>query len=124
MELFDESTPFDMSTRNGSDVMTLASTALDDKWDGSIPKLPPFLTALKKQTQHCKWNAVAPHGILEYTVGTTTFNLLSEYHSIPMANLEAVLPGGTSMEGRSKVTNPYVAWKGEIKSPICFVIVL
>jgi len=38
LKLFDDGTPFDMASRNGAAGMTLASSALPSKWDGSVLK--------------------------------------------------------------------------------------
>ena len=84
LHLFDDATPFDMASRAGSSAMTTASSPLSDLWDGSIDKLPAFLTSLKKRARQAKWNAIAPHGILQYTINGSVLNLLTDYHSIPM----------------------------------------
>ena len=83
LDLFDEATPFDMSSRAGSTAMTIASAALGEKWDGTVTKLPTFLLSLKQRAQDVKWNGAAPHGILTFADNTgTDRNLLDYYHSI------------------------------------------
>ena len=42
LQLFDNGTPFDMSSRAGSAAMTLAASPLSSLWDGTIAKLPPL----------------------------------------------------------------------------------
>ena len=88
LQLFDTSTPFDLSSRSGSAAMAKASSALGSTWDGSIDKLPPFLTALKTRAREAKWNAPAPYGILLYLVNGTSVNLLSDFHSVPESTID------------------------------------
>lgn len=82
LQLFDDSSPFDLSSRAGSSAMAKASSALGSTWDGSINKLPPFLTALKTRAREAKWNAPAPHGILAFLITGVNYNILYEFHSI------------------------------------------
>ena len=84
LTLFDNSTPFDMSSRAGSTAMSLASSPLSSTWDGSVLQLPPFLASLKKRAHEAKWYAPAPHGILTFP----PHDLLSAYHSVTLPTIE------------------------------------
>ena len=90
LELFDASSPFDLSTRAGNAAYAKACSGLEDKWDGSIEKFPSLITGLRDRAIEAKWNATAPNGILMYTINASTiYNLLEQYHSIPLADIEA-----------------------------------
>jgi hypothetical protein len=89
LELFDASSPFDLSSRAGNAAYAKACSGLQDKWDGSIEKFPSLITGLRDRAIEAKWDATAPHGILTFTVGTTDHNLLTAYHSIPLPTIEA-----------------------------------
>ena len=88
LQLFDDSSPFDLSSRAGSAAMSKASSPLGPTWDGTIDKLPPFLTALKARAREAKWNAAAPNGILLFSVNNVSHNILTDFHSIPEATIE------------------------------------
>ena len=89
LELFDASSPFDLSSRAGNSAYARACCGLEDKWDGSIEKFPSLITGLRDRAIEAKWDAASPNGILTYTVGGTNYNLLEAYHSIPLATIEA-----------------------------------
>ena len=88
-ELFDATTPFDLSTRSGSSAYAKASSPLTEKWDGSIDKFPNFIVALMSRASESKWDATAPHGILTYVITGVNKNILTEHHSIPLTDIEA-----------------------------------
>jgi hypothetical protein len=66
-----------------------ACSPLNTKWDGSIDKFPSLITGLRDRAIEAKWDAVSPHGIITFTIGATDFNLLTQYHSIPLTEIEA-----------------------------------
>jgi len=84
LQLFDNGSPFDMASRAGSAAMTLAASPLSCSWDGTLAKLPPFLSSLKKRALEARWYAPAPHGILLFP----PHDLLSAYHAIPLLDIE------------------------------------
>ena len=88
LQLFDDATPFDLSSREGSAAMAKASSPLTSSWDGSIDKLPPFLTALKTRSREARWNAPSPNGILLFNVNGTDHHLLHDFHNIPETTLD------------------------------------
>ena len=87
--LFDDSTPFNMASRAGSTAMQDASAILDDTWDGTVSAMPAFITSLKKRSQMAKWNAPDPNRILTYSINNVDHSLLSDFHDIPLSDLEA-----------------------------------
>lgn len=89
LDPFNAPNPFDLSSRAGSYAFATASAALDELWDGTIEKFPAFIISLRVRASEVRWNAAAPQGIMSYTVNATACNLLTEYHSIPEADLEA-----------------------------------
>ena len=95
LQLFDNGSPFDMASRAGSAAMTLAASPLSCTWDGTLDKLPAFLSSLKKRALEAKWYAPAPHGILLFP----PHDLLSSYHAIPLQDIE--LAASTRTDPRS-----------------------
>jgi hypothetical protein len=89
LQHYDAATPFDLSSRSGSSAYEKACSALPDKWDGSVEKLPNFIIALMTRASESKWDAPAPNGILAFTVGGASHNLFTGYHSIPLSDIEA-----------------------------------
>jgi hypothetical protein len=89
LELFDASSPLDLSSRAGNAAYTKACSGLESKWDGSIEKFPSLITGLRDRAIEAKWNAASPNGIMTFNVSSTDFNLLQEYHSIPNTTIEA-----------------------------------
>ena len=92
LTLFDDGTPFDMSSRSGSTAMSLASSPLSSPWDGSVLKLPSFLASLKKRAHEAKWYAPAPFGILTFP----PHDLLSAYHSVDLPSIELAATARTN----------------------------
>jgi hypothetical protein len=59
---------------------------LDAKFDAQPRNQKAFLRELTERAMDCCWEA---HGILSFTVGANTMNLLEDHGKIPMAVLEA-----------------------------------
>ena len=87
---FNDGTPFNLRTRSGTAAWDKACAPLPEPWDGSLETFPAMVVNLSMKALLCKWNAPAPHGILNIPVaGGGTKNLFTEYHSISNANIEA-----------------------------------
>ena len=84
---FIEDQPFNLASRAGDQAYTSISAALKDEdvWDGNVTTFPSFVVALRLRAEEGKWNATDPHGIL--TIDGN--NILSDYHSITDAQIEA-----------------------------------
>jgi hypothetical protein len=78
-----------LGSRAGNTAYVKACSPLDTKWDGSIDKFPSLITGLRDRAIEAKWDAVAPHGIITFTIGATDFNLLTQYHSISLTEIES-----------------------------------
>ena len=65
MDAFESVNPFDLGSRAGSYAFAKASAHLDETWDGTIEKLPPFVISLRVRASGVLWNAPAPQGILD-----------------------------------------------------------
>jgi hypothetical protein len=96
LQQYDAATPFDLSSRAGSSAFEKACSPLSDKWDGSVEKLPNFIISLQTRATECKWDAPAPNGILLFSVNGNNRNVLTEYHSIPLTNIEAAYAARTN----------------------------
>ena len=80
---FEADQPFDLSTRAGAAAFATASSALEETWDGSTDSFPAFVTALRLRASEAKWNAPAPHGILQVNGN----NILTHYEGITAAQI-------------------------------------
>ena len=77
--------PFDLSSRAGSVAFAAACTALEDPWDGTVEKFPPFLINLKLRAKEMGWSRAGVTNI-------TTINghdLFDNYFSITDAKTQA-----------------------------------
>jgi len=59
------------------------STPLKDIWDGTVNTFLSFVVSLSLRAEEVKWNAAAPHRILQ--IGGR--NILTEYHSVIDADI-------------------------------------
>ena len=75
---FASDVPFNLSTRLGSQAYSDISSPLDEVWDGSVNTFPSFMVALTIRAKEGKWDAAAPHGILE----VDGHDALTDYHTI------------------------------------------
>jgi hypothetical protein len=122
LELFDASSPFDLSSRAGNAAYARACSGLVDKFDGSIDKFPSLITGLRDRAIEAKWNAAAPNGILAFTVNGTDHNLLDAYHSIALTDIETARTARTDSRATQNSKAFYHCLKatleGDIKSTL------
>ncbi|CAJ1948633.1 unnamed protein product, partial [Cylindrotheca closterium] len=85
LDSFDDATPFDISSRQGSTAVAHASAPLRTSWAGVLEELFQFVLLIQTRAAEVKWDAPPPNGILTYG----THHLLSDYHSISLATLQA-----------------------------------
>ena len=62
----------------------MISKPLEETWDGSATKFPLFMIALRSRAEDGKWNATDTSGIIDINGQ----DLLTNYHSIPKADIE------------------------------------
>ena len=81
---FKSNDPFDLSSCSGSMAYERISAPLDNIWDGDVSKFPSFVTELRIRAAEGKWDLDADPGILKFG----TKQILTDYHSIPDADIE------------------------------------
>ena len=82
---FKSNDPFDISTRSGSLAYAQVSSQLDTVWNGDVSSFTSFMVSLRVRAREGKWGKAGDEGILE--LGGK--NILTKYHSITDADIEA-----------------------------------
>ena len=67
-----------ISSRSGSTSYNVASSPLDQMWDGTVSTFPSFVVSSRLRANEGKWNTSAPQGILKINGK----DILTNYHSI------------------------------------------
>ena len=84
--------PFNLNTRLGSQAYSDLAAPLDNVWNGEVSTFPTFIVDLTLRAKKGKWNAPAPHGILEID----GHDILTEYSSITDAQITAARTNRTN----------------------------
>ena len=110
LDPFASTLPFDLASRAGSSAFNDASAPLDVTWDGTPDTFPSFIISLRIRAAECNWNAPAPQGII--SIGTR--NLLTDYHSVPLADVTAATANRTDPRAIQNNRALYRALKASI----------
>ena len=111
---FKSNDPFVLSSRSGSMAYERISAPLDDIWDGEVTKFPSFVTELRIRAAEGKWNLDADPGILKFG----TKNILTDYHSISDADIEAARVARTSDCALQNALSIFTCIKSSIKGTL------
>ena len=108
---FKSTDPFDLSSRPGSMAYERISAPLDDIWDSDAAKFPAFVTELRIRAAEGKWDLDVDPCILKFG----TKQILTDYHSIPDADIETACVARTSNSALQNATAVFTCIKSSIK---------
>ena len=106
--------PFDLSTRAASQAYTELCSPLDDEWNGHVETFPSFIVSLQECAAEGKWNATAPHGIIDFGTAPNTHNILTSYHSVLDADVATVLVARNDIRAKQNSTAMFKCIKSSI----------
>ena len=114
LDPFKADEPFDLSTRQGSQVYNDSSALLDETWDGSVATFPSFIVSLQLRASEANWNAAAPHGIL--TVDDK--DILNEYHSVTEEKVKDARTARTDSRAQQNARAMFKCIKSSIEGSV------
>jgi len=111
---FKSNDPFDLSSRSGSMAYERISAPLDKAWEGEVSKFPSFVTELRIRATEGKWDLDVDPGILKFG----NKNILTDYHSISDADIEAARVARTSDRALQNATSMFNCTKTTVKGTL------
>mmetsp|Transcript_41992 Transcript_41992/g.101185 ORF Transcript_41992/g.101185 Transcript_41992/m.101185 type:complete len:480 (+) Transcript_41992:1052-2491(+) len=119
LDLFDSTSPFDLSTRNGANAMEKASAALGTSWDGTLELFNAFLLDLKARAREMHWDAAPNDGGILTIDG---HDLLSEYHLIPMSDIEAARTNRTNDRAKQNSKSLFLTLSKSVRGELKIIL--
>ena len=107
---FAEDKPFNLSTRQGAQSYSEASSPLDEIWDGCVNTFPSFIINLQIRANEAKWNGIAPHDITKIN-GKDIF---SDYHSISDTEISTERAARTDTRALQNATTMFKCIKSSV----------